>query len=56
MVKARIRKGTTMLDIYPHCVGCPREKYCGTMISSYRCCNNVPKQERELYEQGHKNR
>lgn len=28
------------LDKYPNCVGCPVEKYCGTMISSIKLCNS----------------
>ena len=32
------------IDKYPHCVGCPVAQYCGTMVSTSRCCssyNNV---------------
>ena len=28
------------LDKYPDCIGCPVEKYCGTMVSSIRLCNS----------------
>ena len=28
------------LDKYPNCIGCPVIKYCGTMVSTSRCCNS----------------
>ena len=28
------------LDVYPNCIGCPVEKYCGTAIASTRLCNS----------------
>ena len=28
------------LGKYPHCIGCPVEKYCGTMVSSTRLCHS----------------
>lgn len=28
------------LDEYPHCVGCPVSRYCGTMVGSIRLCNS----------------
>lgn len=28
------------LDHYPCCIGCPVEKYCGTMVDSIRLCNS----------------
>ena len=28
------------IDKYPHCNGCPVEKYCGTMVSCTRLCNS----------------
>ena len=28
------------LDHYPCCIGCPVEKYCGTMVSSVRLCHS----------------
>ena len=28
------------IDKYPNCKGCPVYKYCGTMVSSIRLCNN----------------
>ena len=28
------------LDKYPDCVGCPVNKFCGTMVSSRRLCNS----------------
>ena len=30
----------TYLDKYPHCNGCPVEKYCGTMVSSIKLCHS----------------
>jgi len=30
----------TYLDKYPHCLGCPVHKYCGTVVSSIRLCNS----------------
>ena len=31
----------TYLDKYPHCVGCPVSKYCGTMVQSTRLCRSL---------------
>lgn len=28
------------LDKYPECVGCPVEKYCGTVVGSITLCNS----------------
>ena len=28
------------LDKYPHCIGCPVTKYCGTMVSSIKLCHS----------------
>lgn len=28
------------IDVYPNCLGCPVEKYCGTAIASTRLCNS----------------
>lgn len=30
----------TYLDKYPNCIGCPVEKYCGTMVSSIKLCHS----------------
>ena len=42
----------TYLDKYPHCVGCPVYKYCGTVVSSVKLChsyeeNNKPNSKEE---------
>ena len=34
------KTGLRYLDKYPGCIGCPVEKYCGTMISSRLLCNS----------------
>ena len=39
------------LDIYPECLYCPHESYCGTMISSAKCCRAVSDKDKERYEQ-----
>ena len=28
------------LDKYPNCIGCPVEKYCGTVVGSIRLCHS----------------
>ena len=33
------------LDKYPSCIGCPVEKYCGTMVSSIRLCHSCDDKE-----------
>ncbi len=30
----------TYLEKYPNCIGCPVEKYCGTVVSSIRLCHS----------------
>ena len=33
------------IDKYPNCIGCPVEKYCGTMVSSIKLCNSYTYKE-----------
>ena len=35
-------------DVYPNCIGCPVEKYCGTAIASTRLCNSYPKDSKSF--------
>ena len=37
----------TYLDKYPNCIGCPVEKYCGTMIGSIRLCHSYKEDTEE---------
>lgn len=34
------------LDIYKDCIGCPVEKYCGTMVGSIRLCNSYEESQK----------
>ena len=36
------------LDVYPNCIGCPVEKYCGTAIAATRLCNSYPKDSKSF--------
>lgn len=38
------------LDKYPDCIGCPVSKYCGTVVSSIRICNNYTEEEANSLE------
>ena len=42
------------LDKYPNCVGCPVEKYCGTMIGSIRLCNSYQENKEKQNERQNK--
>lgn len=38
----------TYKDKYPDCIGCPVDKYCGTMVSSHRYCNSYGNADAEV--------
>lgn len=38
---------STFLDKYPGCIGCPVEKYCGTMVGSIRLCHSYDQNFKE---------
>lgn len=29
------------IDKYPHCINCPVDKYCGTVVASTKLCNSL---------------
>jgi len=37
----------TYYDVY-HCINCPVEKYCGTMVSSTRLCHSYKEPDNEV--------